>query len=461
MRARVGRHLDPLDLRTEVRATPKAAALASVLPLPPEEFDWRDYAAMLLHIAAEIEHALMVQYLFAAYSLGGPDVPGSLREKVRAWQETVLGIAKEEMGHLVTVQNVLTAIGAPMNLDREDYPFGSPFYPFRFSLEPLMLGSLAAYVCAESPPDWSGSEADEIRARAAADEGAAIIPVEKLYGTIIELLGDRDRIADTVFQAHTVPFQASWDEWGRGYGPGAEGREHANVPGTPAPDLLIIEIWSRDSAVAALEQVSEQGEGLEPGDDFGGERSHFERFLKIYRELAELDDADRSRVTRPVASNPRTGAAAPGASPGHAITESEALGWAHLLNLRYRMLLTNLSHAFALAGPAEQSHRGRLIHRTFSEMYNLRAISGMLVTLPLAAPNPDGLNAGPPFEMPYTLELPRREHDRLLLERDLLRAAGTLVTRLRPLVSERGERYLTALDEADRLALGQLEVMLT
>lgn len=166
-------------------------------------------------------------------------------------------------------------------------------------------------------------------------------------------------------------------------------------------------------------------------------------------------------MTRPAASNPRTAAAAPGASPGHAITESEALGWAHLLNLRYRMLLTNLSHAFALAGPAEQSHRGRLIHRTFSEMYNLRAISGMLVMLPLADPNPDGLNAGPPFEMPYTLELPRREHDRLLLERDLLRAAGTLVTRLRPLVSERGERYLTALDEADRLALAQLEVMLT
>ena len=94
-------------------------------------------------------------------------------------------------------------------------------------------------------------------------------------------------------------------------------------------------------------------------------------------------------------------------------------------------------------------------------MYNLRAISGMLVLLPLAEPpDADGLHAGPPFQMPYTLDLPRRERDRLLLERDLLRAAGALVTQLRSLTSERGTRYLTALDEADRLALDQLEVML-
>lgn len=460
MRGRVGRHLDAVSRGAPVGAAADVLPMPATLGLPPEEFDWRDYAAMLLHVAAEIEHALMVEYLFAAYSLGGPDVPAALRTDVRRWQETILGVAKEEMGHLVTVQNVLTAIGAPLNLDREDYPFGSPFYPFRFSLEPLSLGSLAAYVCAESPPDWEGDEADEIRCRAAADEGAGVIPVERLYTTIIELIEDHDRIADTIFQAQTVPFQASWDEWGRGYGPGAEGSESANVPGTPAPDLLILEIWSRDSAVVALKQVSEQGEGLAPGDEFGGERSHFDRFLEIYRAMVALDGADLECVTRPVAANPRTGAAVAGAAAGHVITDPEALQWAHLFNLRYRMLLTNLSHAFALAGPADQSHRGRLIHRTFSEMYNLRAISGILVTLPLADPNSDGMTAGPPFEMPYTLELPRREHDRLLLECDLLRAAGALSKRLRPLTSGRGERYLTALDEADRLALTQLEVML-
>ena len=32
---------------------------------------WKDHLVMLLHIGAEIEHSLMVQYLFAAYTIGG------------------------------------------------------------------------------------------------------------------------------------------------------------------------------------------------------------------------------------------------------------------------------------------------------------------------------------------------------------------------------------------------------
>src|SRR5688572_28878011 len=82
--------------------------LASEKPIPlPAEFSWHDYAVFLLHVAAEIEHALMVQYLYGAYSLGGPQVPEQYRAVVRDWQTLILGIAKEEMGHLVTVQNLL------------------------------------------------------------------------------------------------------------------------------------------------------------------------------------------------------------------------------------------------------------------------------------------------------------------------------------------------------------------
>src|SRR3954454_23915800 len=132
MRARMSRHLEPALLDAEAAPTREFAFAAATgigatapapPPAPPAEFNWRDYLAMLLHVAAEIEHSLMVQYLFAAYSLGGPQVPPELRDEVRDWQETILGIAKEEMGHLVTVQNLLTALGFPVNLDREDYPW--------------------------------------------------------------------------------------------------------------------------------------------------------------------------------------------------------------------------------------------------------------------------------------------------------------------------------------------------
>ena len=104
--------------------------------LPPE-FTWRDYTVFLLTIAAQIEHSLMVQYLYAAYSLGGPQlgppVTDQQRNSVAAWRQIILGIAKEEMGHLVTVQNVLRFLGAPLSLDREDYPWDSQLAPYPFS----------------------------------------------------------------------------------------------------------------------------------------------------------------------------------------------------------------------------------------------------------------------------------------------------------------------------------------
>ena len=175
MRARISRHLGPVLAGDGMPAfaPPRVAARAPELdsgPIPsdrafppplgrpdqplsvPPEFNGRDYAIFLLRIAAEVEHSLMAQYLFAAYTLGGPDVPEALEDGVRAWQETILGIAKEEMGHLITVQNLLTVLGAARQFDRDDYPNVSPLYPFGFRLEPLSLESLAAYVCAETPP---------------------------------------------------------------------------------------------------------------------------------------------------------------------------------------------------------------------------------------------------------------------------------------------------------------------
>jgi hypothetical protein len=428
---------------------------AEALPgdAPPAEFNWRDYAAMLLDVAAEIEHSLMVQYLFAAYSLGGPQVPSELRGEVRAWQETILGVAKEEMGHLLTVQNLHTALGLPLHLDREDYPWGSDFYPFDFSLERLTLDTLSTYVCAESPSGWSGAEADEIRARAAREAHGEVNRVGALYEAIKRILADRSLIPDTAFDASTVPRQASWDEWGRGYTQGARG-ESSNVPGVPAPDLLILEVSSRDSALHALDEIGEQGEAPKQQSN-SGEDSHFVRFLAIYRALRKLDPPVRDLVSRRMQTNPTAGS----------MTEPDACAWAHLFNLRYRMLLVNLAHAFELADlPGEGAAvnpRGALINRTFAEMYNLRAIAGVLVELHAQRSGPEGpRNAGPPFEMPYTLALPRGEHNRWILHRNLLEASAALVDALRPLVSTLGENYLTALSESDALALDQVERML-
>lgn len=457
MLSRLSRHLDPslFETRVPVAAVRRLADTAPPPPLPPPEFNWRDRAIMLLHVASRIEHALMVQYLFAGYSLGGPAVPSSLASDVRQWQETILGVAKEEMGHLITVQNVLTSLGAPLELDRDDLPFDTAFYPFGFSLEPLTPASLAKYVVAESPPgEWSGKEADTIRALAAEDAGGTVIEVGLLYGAIGELLADPARIPSDAFHGDTLPYQASWDEWGRGYGAGARGIEAGNVPLTQAPNVLVLEAYSRETAVHALLEVGEQGEGDTPVAELLDQPSHFERFLDVFRELSSLSRSDLSKVVRPVASNPTTN---PRSDACSLITDPAAVLWAHLLNLRYRMLLVSLAHAFRLAGPATSSPRGLLIHRTFAEMYNVRAISGKLVGLPLAeGGDADSTCAGPPFQMPYTLELPPRARDRARLHRDLIEASAALIERLCPLVSARDEGYLDALAESDTTTAAEL-----
>ena len=59
----------------------------------------------------------------------------------------------------MSAQNLLLALGAPLNFDREDYPFNK-LYPFPLELRPISVQSLARYVLAEMPilppclPDW-------------------------------------------------------------------------------------------------------------------------------------------------------------------------------------------------------------------------------------------------------------------------------------------------------------------
>ena len=174
----------------------------------------------------------MVQYLYAAYSLGGPQVPEEHRAMIHGWREIILGIAKEEMGHLLSVQNILRLTGGPLDFGRDDFPWSTPFYPFPFSLEPLTLRSLAAYVYAESPVDWSGEEADEVK-KLVHEVASEPHQVSALFEEMIRLMKDPDFIPDEVFQPETWPYQANWDEWGRGYQGGRRGNSTGANPRAP------------------------------------------------------------------------------------------------------------------------------------------------------------------------------------------------------------------------------------
>jgi hypothetical protein len=103
----------------------------------------------LLNVAAEIEHGLMVQYLYCAFSIK-PRYQGLVGQGAPS-KNDIMGIAIQEMQHLGKVNNLLGALGAAPMLAREDFPYEPDIIPFRFCLEPMSRASLAKYVWTESP----------------------------------------------------------------------------------------------------------------------------------------------------------------------------------------------------------------------------------------------------------------------------------------------------------------------
>jgi len=429
----------------------------------PREFSWHDYAVYLLQVAAEIEHSLMVQYLYAAYSLGGPGVPQDKCAEVLKWQNLILGVAKEEMGHFLTVQNILRLIGGGLNLDRQDFPWDIPFYPYEFALEPLTRTSLAKYIFAEAPDDWPPdlTVEERVEIEAAVHKSPRDMPhrVGELYELMIDILSNPDAVPDSAFRESTVPFQASWDEWGRGYNGTQRGTPPKLGPASPAPNVIVARLASRTDAVSSLTLIARQGEWPE-NDPSVQELSHFRRFLDIFREFPKAD-ANWSPAGQ-VPTNPQ----APGygnSQAGPTIEHPESALWSTLFNIRYRMLLTYLAHSFRVSADSMETGaanpRSMVINRTFVEMYNLRSTAGILVQLPLKS-DAEPERAGPPFQVPYAVQLPSDEADCWRLHVDLIDAAAVLLVRLTEISKDRRADYAVALLNADRQARLQLEPLL-
>jgi rubrerythrin len=417
----------------------------------------REEAISLLRIGAEVEHALMVEYLYAAYSLNEEQKDPAHRALVQKWKSIILEIAREEMGHLATVENLLTLIGGPLSFDRDDYPIHDPeLWPFPFQLQPLTKYSLGTYVLAEMPSEKVledlklKEETDAIKKKVKAEGDLKVHRVGLIYEAIKELFQtgpmiegpaappftDPHPFISTVdIQSNSQHYQVTASAWGLGY-----------------KKILIETAHDRTSATTAIDFISIQGEGNKVPTDLSV--SHFGRFLGIYREFP--DEGEWMPACN-VAVNPTTN---PKITDPSRRIEGDACLWAELSNVRYRMLLMYLQHSFAAEVAADspsQSPRGSLISWSFGEMYNIRSLSEILMSMPLRS----GATtiAGPPFEMPDSLALPTRSADRWRVHRDLLISAIALVNRLLKTFPAR-EQYLRALLAADQAALQQTATLI-
>jgi hypothetical protein len=430
----------------EAAATDSGLSSLHDPPLEP-----RDEAAFLLTAAAEIEHALMVQYLYAAYSVRVR--AGANKTALATAKSLLMQIAREEMGHLATVQNLLNLVGGPINLGREHSPYASDIYPFRFRLEPVTLGSLSKYVTAESPltlPE-AMTQADrdlveQIRNEStSANDGQEVHHVGPIYARLAALFDDPiNGLSDTDWRTDTAARQALFEDWGFTPRDSTAG-DPLIIRSFPGADVGVL----RAQAADAVRKIADQGEGFDIDTDPGATpgESHFERFLSIYKQVAALTGAGVT-TTWPVATNPNTTttptepavdavevALEEQADAGR-ITEPRARAWAQLFNLRYRLLLGQFAHFVRVdqdlysttPGPrlGDRTARGLLLIGTFDEMRHLSKIAGKLVQLP-KDDAPGALHAGPTFELPYSLNLPDGEPARWRTHLDASRAATRLI----------------------------------
>jgi hypothetical protein len=427
------------------------------------EMTWHEQLIWLLHLGATMEHALMVQYLYSAYSLGGPQVPTEHHQDVKQWQDSILAVAREEMGHLLTVQNVLTFLGAGFDLSRDQFPWAIEW----FNIEPFSMGSLACYVNAEMPEFENFPERREIEhlvKKHLKKHSLPVHPVAEIYREIMDLLADTKRIPESALHPETYLRQASWDEWGRGYKPDprpldaagnledqTKAQEKAREKAQFDSHVLVFKVATRTEALAALLQVSLQGEGKEDIKQ-PGVWTHFRRFIKIFKRFKEIE-SDRWSPAALAPKNPSTQAGLPKETYTY-ISCARTRNWAVLSNVRYWMLSRYLAHTFqikAAGAPGEPNVRAMLMHRIFGEMYQLKALSGRLFQMPLTDEPGDPRRAGPPFELPSNMRIPVADIDCWCMHRDSLMASREACAKIlasQPTADERA--YIETLLALDR-----------
>ncbi len=354
----------------EAAAVPAMTLARQKPPMSP-----RDELTALLHAAAEVEHSLMVQYLYASFSLPTSNPMGK-------WKTKLMQIAKEEMGHLMGVQNILLQLGAPLNFEREDYPYNE-LYPYPFKLERLSLHSVARYVLAEMPAmevippemnfDYEGVVKDSGYAGGVNRVGVLYAHMAGLAGS----LGNEDVFPEG------EPRQAAPTEWKA---------QFAN--------LVLRKVTDPASIARLLEDIGEQGEGLSlPGS--ATEPSHFEELHGIYLAIKATLSADPAAViSLPVPEDPSV---RPTGHEGY-LEDPVANAWGDIFNHRYRCLLTMVHHVLLLE---TGNDRVQLRNWCFLEMKNLTEVSKVLTVLPRQTGGDPRMDAaGTPFELPYTLQLP-------------------------------------------------------
>lgn len=406
------------------RASGSIADQPQAGPKPEAEpelvIEHREALIFMICEAAELEHTLMCEYLFAAFTMKDQTDKGLSAEQADAvarWRSLILGVAAQEMLHLALTANMLTALGASPHLSRPNLPQPARHYPagVRLVLLPFGEQALRHFLFLERPEGMDLQDAEGVEASAdaapvmssddIAPHSQDFSTVGHLYrsiaagfGHLSEKLGE-ERVFVGPPQAQITRTTFDWPE--------------------------LIAVTDLASATAAIEAIVEQGEGAR-GD---WRDAHFGRFKRVLDEFLAFRRADSGfEPARPViAASVRPGE---GEWAGPLIEDPTTAKVADLFNVVYEVLLLVLYRLLARIDETD-ADVALLADVAIGLMSNgIMPLGTLLGKMPVGGAN-DGCTAGAPFELFYQPDYLLPHHQaawRLFAER--LEDATSFATRL-------------------------------
>ncbi len=349
----------------------------------------REQLLHLLAEASEIEHTLMCSYLYAAFSLksGEEDgLTGDQAEAVARWRRTIIGIAVEEMGHLLMVANLTVAVGGAPHFARPNFPVSPGYFPSDVvvRLTGFSEDTLDHFIFLERPRGIGGEDSEafeqEDYEREQAHDG--LMPSAQDYRTIGHLY--------EALRTNLVHLAERLGEEGLFIGSAAAqlGRSVADIEGVEA-------ITGLDAALRAIDVIVEQGEGSPHDRD----DSHYRRFVEIRRALEMLRAADpRFAPAWPVADNPVL-RRPPEPEDKVFIDARQAAVLLDFACAAYGLLLRLLVQCFGREPADALARQKRLFGAAIELMHVVGAASEALARLPASAADAPRVNAGMSFTM--------------------------------------------------------------
>jgi ferritin-like protein len=378
----------------------------------------REDLAYILSEASTLEHMIMCEYLFAAFSLKrdvSEGLTSSQLDKVRAWERIITTVAIQEMTHLALVNNMLVSIGASPYFQHSNFPQPSRYFSpnIRLALVPFGEQALRHFLYLERPEGMSveGVPGFEVLGdlRPAELKGG-IVPKAQYFSTVGNLYRGIEKGFGDLVKKH-----------------GEEGlfiggrhtqatEERFGLPG-------LFEVKDLASAKAAVEGIVEMGEGAR-GD---WTHAHFGMFLRIFKEFTEARRSDPSfRPTRPtVAAFTRPPI---GVEDATLISDEFTGKVADLFNASYALAIQTLSRFYI--HEVEKEEELQALTDTAVNMMSrvIKPLGVVLGVLPVGAKLP-GLTAGPSFELQHKeYLLPHRREAFLVLQERLVELRGHALT---------------------------------